>query len=418
MKTAKVFGLRHSQPVRFAIAQTDSRYVRKRWALARIAALALVVGLYLAVVTAPPMLATNAAGTAFNPPVHGFHFSNSWSGQRILIDVPLVGTVDFGPTTYGLCGGMSYAALDTFKLGGQAPPDTTSPTSGPVRSYIYQRQIDSFKYDNGFIVRQMIEWIVRGDNTDARGTGVHVLTHREFLHKIRPELDAGRPVPIAIVRATVSVNEAVKLTQGSPDNPLFENHQVVAIGYEHHENIDEPHWDVHIYDPNFPGTTQTLHTATDHHRAYQTPKGGTQQTGKFRGFFKLPYRTERPPWVPAQPGKLKKGGPLNIGGISGGDATAGAAGGVPLAPKPAATSAGQAARGAANPASPCCSITAIDNATGVVSARVTATGQTFRFKVTDASLLRSMKLGQGVYANFKANQVSVNGEAPCCSIVN
>lgn len=78
------------------------------------------------------------------------------------------------------------------------------------------------------MIRQMIDWIVRGDNTDARGTGVHVLTHREFLHKIQPELDAGRPVPIAIVRATVSVNEAQKLTQSSSDNPLFENHQVVA----------------------------------------------------------------------------------------------------------------------------------------------------------------------------------------------
>jgi hypothetical protein len=88
-----------------------------------------------------------------------------------------------------------------------------------------------------------------------------------------------------------------------------------------------------------------------------------------------------------------------------------------LAPKPAVTSAGQAARSAANPASPCCNITAIDNATGVVSARVTATGQTFRFKVTDAALRPSLKLGQGVYANFKANQVSVNGEDPCCAIV-
>lgn len=80
--------------------------------------LALVVGLYLAAVPAPPALAANAAGTAFNPPVHGFHFSNSWSGQKILIDVPLIGTVDFGSLAYGLCGGMSYAALDTFKLGG------------------------------------------------------------------------------------------------------------------------------------------------------------------------------------------------------------------------------------------------------------------------------------------------------------
>jgi Cu/Ag efflux protein CusF len=50
-------------------------------------------------------------------------------------------------------------------------------------------------------------------------------------------------------------------------------------------------------------------------------------------------------------------------------------------------------------------------------AKEAATGRTFSFKVTDNNLLRSLKAGQAVYANFGSKQVSVNGVAPCCGIV-
>jgi hypothetical protein len=234
----------------------------------------------------------NGSDTAFNPKVHGLHFQNTDFPGDILIDVPGMGTVNFGHTSYALCGGMSYAALDTYNFGGQTPLDTMPPASGtPIRSYIYSRQQDSFRYGNGFIVTRMAEWMLYPDKT-AGVTGVHILTDREFLHNIRPELDAGRPVLIGIVKVHVDSPGAVK-------NALTGNHQSLAIGYSHHEGIDEPHWDVYIYDPNFPGQTQTLHTATDHHGAYQTRRGYTQQTGTFRGFFKLPYSPERPPWVAA-----------------------------------------------------------------------------------------------------------------------
>jgi len=72
----------------------------------------------------------------------------------------------------------------------------------------------------------------------------------------------------------------------------------------------------------------------------------------------------------------------------------------------------------ADAATPCCSITSIDVKTGLATAKDTATGQTFQFKVTDAALLNLLKVGQGVYANFKTRQVSVNGADPCCSIVS
>lgn len=240
----------------------------------------------------------NGKDTTFNPRVHGLHFQNTDFPGDILIDVPGIGTVNFGHTSYALCGGMSYAALDTYNLGGRAPLDTTPPSAGtPNRSYIYRRQQDSFRYDNGFIIARMAEWMLYPDNTQGV-KGVHVLTHHEFLHNIRPELDAGRPVLIGIVKIHLDSPSGVK-------NALTGNHQSLAIGYSHHEGIDEPHWDVYIYDPNFPDETQTLHTATDHHAAYQTRRGSTLHTDTFRGFFKLPYTAGRPPWIPARAGKIE-----------------------------------------------------------------------------------------------------------------
>ena len=76
---------------------------------------------------------------------------------------------------------------------------------------------------------------------------------------------------------------------------------------------------------------------------------------------------------------------------------------------------------AANPGTPCCQITSINRAgpvDGIVTAKVNATGQTFQYKVTDAALLNSLKVGQGVFANFKTRQVSVNGAGPCCDILS
>ena len=61
-------------------------------------------------------------------------------------------------------------------------------------------------------------------------------------------------------------------------------------------------------------------------------------------------------------------------------------------------------------------VTGID-ASGLVSAKVPATGQMFQFRVNDASMLNSLRLGQSISANFSASQVTIYGADPCCSIV-
>jgi hypothetical protein len=72
----------------------------------------------------------------------------------------------------------------------------------------------------------------------------------------------------------------------------------------------------------------------------------------------------------------------------------------------------------ANAGSPCCAIAAIDTRTGIVTARDTASQRTFQFKAGDAALLRSLKVGQKVFADFTANTVTLTANArPCCRII-
>ena len=66
----------------------------------------------------------------------------------------------------------------------------------------------------------------------------------------------------------------------------------------------------------------------------------------------------------------------------------------------------------------CCSITSIDQKRGVVSAKENATGRAFQFQVGDGKLLGSLRLGQAAYANFKTNQVSLDGRTACCSLLS
>jgi Cu/Ag efflux protein CusF len=69
------------------------------------------------------------------------------------------------------------------------------------------------------------------------------------------------------------------------------------------------------------------------------------------------------------------------------------------------------------PAEPCCGLTAIDAATGIVTAKELATGRVFRFEVKNAALLHSLKVGQKVFADFGSSKVRIHGAQPCCNII-
>lgn len=68
-------------------------------------------------------------------------------------------------------------------------------------------------------------------------------------------------------------------------------------------------------------------------------------------------------------------------------------------------------------AEPCCNITAVDLATGIVTATEVATGRVFRFEVKDAAMLKSLNVGQKVFADFGTGKVRIHGSEPCCAII-
>src|SRR5690242_10067717 len=67
---------------------------------------------------------------------------------------------------------------------------------------------------------------------------------------------------------------------------------------------------------------------------------------------------------------------------------------------------------------PCCEITSINNKTGVVTAKVDASGQIFQFRGTNAAQLNNLKVGQPIYANLTTRQVSLDGRSAFATITN
>ena len=70
----------------------------------------------------------------------------------------------------------------------------------------------------------------------------------------------------------------------------------------------------------------------------------------------------------------------------------------------------------ASAAPPCCGVTNIAK-DGQITAKETNGARTFQFQVTDPALLRGLRVGAPVYANFDTKQVSLDGKKPCCTIV-
>jgi hypothetical protein len=217
--------------------------------------------------------------TKFDPQVHGFPFANSWTFDdvereqlRSIIEARLnrlreQGGAVFGRIAalvarraitpirerleeglepgYGLCGGMAYAALDFFRFGMDVPWDAHSgeqPASGTrLRGYLWKRQLRSFFGDLDRFLIWMVYlhyipawWPFRGGPTWL------VDRSREEWGKLKAAIDHGDPVPLGLVRDSTSV---------------FDNHQVLAIGYDEE---DRDHGIIHVYDPNCPRQRSTI----------------------------------------------------------------------------------------------------------------------------------------------------------------
>ncbi|MGH7639025.1 MAG: hypothetical protein ACREOK_15350 [Gemmatimonadaceae bacterium] len=68
---------------------------------------------------------------------------------------------------------------------------------------------------------------------------------------------------------------------------------------------------------------------------------------------------------------------------------------------------------------PCCAIVRIDSSRSVVTGRELATGFTFTFEVKARRTLRTLKVGNPIWADFTRKTVTLNARdvRPCCTIL-
>jgi hypothetical protein len=208
--------------------------------------------------------------TDFLPQDHGFRFINRFEFS-FDFELPLAGTIDLGRIVYGLCGGMSFAALDYFHTGRSVPDQAAVPDEGStLYRYLWDRQLDSLSLPVGVI--KVLEWMLRDDESVGR-----LVARREF-PKVRRRLDRGNPAVLALIRVH------------GIDDPT-QNHQVVARAYDFDEATRQ--LKIYVYDPNHPGHEPWLSMNL------ARPSRGidaVQSSGEpLRGFFVLDYKVQTPP---------------------------------------------------------------------------------------------------------------------------
>lgn len=233
--------------------------------------------------------------TGFDPAVHGFHFTNRFSGSDVIdelveqrrldelvgIDLPthlesLVGRVRDAKFwgAFGLCGGMSWAALDRY-LKDQLPP---AQASGPDRetelfNELVTRQADSMQ--RGRMISTCLSYQIVPEVAPGWwpwGTSLGRITETAEWPTVKASLDSGRPAPICLVRVRGVSN---------PDR----HHQVLTIGYR----IDGgDRLAISIYDPNRPDARPeiTMHLGT---RRHEIDLAQTTREPLY-GFFATNYR--------------------------------------------------------------------------------------------------------------------------------
>lgn len=184
--------------------------------------------------------------TGFAPSTHGFAFPNEFPEGVALRTIDLgVTQLPIGKASNGLCGGMAFGARDFFEAGATIPADTDPPVGegNAFFDYLVQRLIDSF--DLPHLPATLLTLMNPAYPDHDGGLLGHVgadgrarLMARSEFAKIRASIDAGKPCPICIIKAT-SINPA----------DLGQNHQVLVYGYQ----VDGTELTLWIYDPNNPG---------------------------------------------------------------------------------------------------------------------------------------------------------------------
>lgn len=233
----------------------------------------------------------------FTPSNHGFTFTNRFEGSPLPpslrnddspLGVALRTAIEpRAPRRFGLCGGMSLAAAD-FYLAGESPAMTPIPPvdGSPMFAYLQRRQMDSFGRSSAMVLK-FWQWMNLPDQSDDGPTPA-TLTRRD-VPRILATLRSGRLLPIGLVYVKGAANN---LAPASPTGDLWENHQVLAYGFDQFPDRLE----LLIYDPNFPRDDSLRIRIADADRA--TCFKRIDRTGRekaIRGFFVMPYTPVKPP---------------------------------------------------------------------------------------------------------------------------
>lgn len=176
--------------------------------------------------------------TNFKPDEHGFHFRNVFTVRASIASFRL------GSWDWGFCGGMCAAALHRFKQNEDIPDDTDPPVQGtPLYDELFKRQVLSLTSPN-MLLDEILAWQSAPDRAVWLGReSIGSKVKREW-PKLKSNLDNDEPTILALIRE-----------EGYLAN-LTNNHQVLAIGYTYHPTTKD--LKIHVYDPNWPDTTQTL----------------------------------------------------------------------------------------------------------------------------------------------------------------
>jgi hypothetical protein len=258
--------------------------------------------------------------TAFDPAIYGFAFGNDWAftavererlretfarylawgGVLSALTLGPVGAVvtlwgirairkaieaELSKNTFGLCGGMSFAALDYFYSALPTPRGSQPPLGPPLRTYLWDRQVHSFESD----LARLCAWVILLKHLPSswpfRNPIGRLLawTEREW-KTIKAQLDGGNPVPLCLVRDT-------------PDP--FENHQVLAVDYTEGESPNQKK--IYLYDPNYPydprETSNESALILEFDERLRSVRETRVERTALRGFFREAYTRHDPPAV-------------------------------------------------------------------------------------------------------------------------
>ncbi len=215
--------------------------------------------------------------SGFDPKKDGFHFKNRYNGLDILKEVD-DGLGDFARQIsesadfwkgWGLCGGMTWHALDRFYAKNSVPATAQIPNrDSPLFRILVLRQIDSFHGAN--LITKCIKWQSRNSQRqwwDPRST-IRQLTLRQW-PTVKDQINRGIPASLTLIRTVINPSD---------------NHQVLAVSYK--EDTAKGMAEIGLYDPNRPDQEPTI---TIELTGASAGKAEQSSGENLRGFFVWPY---------------------------------------------------------------------------------------------------------------------------------